>query len=223
MVNKEITELVIIGSGALAAESYGYIHDINKNSEDQIKVLGFLDDLGAENFEINKNKYGFAEAYLGTTLEFSFPKSNKYLIAFSDVQMRAKLSHRLGMQGLEFVNLIHPSANISKSSQVGFGNILGAHVVVGPNVKLGNHNVFTAYSFVSHDCNVGSENFFSTAGLAGHVLVGNRNFFGIRSTVIPSVVIGNDNIIQAGMLVDKNVNDQETIFYKFKERFSFKD
>ncbi len=211
----------MIGSGALAAESYGYIFDINQNSENQIKVLGFLDDLGPENFEINKNKYGFKEGYLGTTLDFSFPKNNKYLIAFSNVHMRAKLSHSLGLRGLEFINLIHPSANISNSAQVGFGNILGSYVVVGPNVQIGNHNVFTAYSFVSHDCIVGSENFFSTAGLAGHVLVGNRNFFGIRSTVIPSVVIGNDNIIQAGMLVDKNVNDQETIFYKFKERFTF--
>jgi len=212
----------MIGSGALAAESYGYIFDINQNSENQIKVLGFLDDLGPENFEINKKKYGFKEGYLGTTLDFSFSKNNKYLIAFSHVQMRAKLSNSLCLRGLEFINLIHPSASISNSAQIGFGNIFGSHVVVGPNVQLGNHNVFTAYSFVSHDCIVGSENFFSTAGLAGHVLVGNRNFFGIRSTAIPSVVIGNDNIIQAGMLVDKNVSDEETIFYKFKERFSFK-
>lgn len=222
MVNKKITELVMIGSGALAAESYEYIFDINKISEDKIKVLGFLDDLGPENFEINKNKYGFEEGYLGTTLNYSFSKNFKYLIVFSDVQMRAKLSSSLGMRGLEFINLIHPSANISNSAQVGFGNILGSHVIVGPNVRLGNHNVFTAYSFVSHDCIVGSENFFSTTGLAGHVLVGNRNFFGIRSTVTPSVIIGDDNTIQAGMLVDKNVNNQETVFYKFKERFSLK-
>ena len=222
MANKNITNLVIIGSGALAAESYGYISDINQRSENKIKVLGFIDDMGPDNFQINKNKYQFNEGYLGTTQDFSFPLKNKYLIAFSDIQMRAKHSHYLQLRGVEFINLIHPTANISTSAQIGFGNIFGAHVIVGPNVKLGNHNVLTAYSFISHDCIVGSQNFFSTAGLAGHVLVGSRNFFGIRSTAIPSVVIGDDNVMQAGMLVDKNVSNSETVFYKFKERIFLK-
>lgn len=222
MQNKKITELIIVGSGALAAESYGYICDLNKRLDGRIKVLGFLDDMGPDNFEINKSKYHFSENYLGTTLDFSFPVNIKYLIAFSDVQMRSKLSNKLNLLGLELFNLVHPSANISTTAQIGVGNIIGAHVIVGPNVKLGNNNVFTAYSFVSHDCIVGSENFFSTTGLAGHVLIGDRNFFGIRSTVIPSVAIGNDNLIQAGMLVDKDVGNEETVFYKFKERIFFK-
>lgn len=222
MKNSNITELVIIGSGALAAESYGYISDINQWSENKIKVLGFIDDMGLDNFQNNKKKYCFSEEYLGTTNDFPFTRNIKYLIAFSNIQMRAKLSKKFELLGLEFINLIHPSANISTSAQIGFGNIIGANVVVGPNVKLGNQNVFTAYSFVSHDCIVGSENFFSTAGLAGNVLIGSRNFFGIRSTVIPAVIIGNDNVIQAGMLVDKDVSDCETIFYKFKERFILK-
>jgi acetyltransferase-like isoleucine patch superfamily enzyme len=61
----------------------------------------------------------------------------------------------------------------------------------------------------------------STSGFSGNVKIGNNNFFGIRSTVLPSVTIGNDNTIQAGMTIDKNISDNETIYYRFKEKVSF--
>ena len=60
--------------------------------------------------------------------------------------------------------------------------------------------------------------FLSVAGLAGSVKVGSNNYFGLRSTVIPGVEVGNNNVIQAGMIVDKNVKDDTTVFYRFKEK-----
>jgi UDP-3-O-[3-hydroxymyristoyl] glucosamine N-acyltransferase len=60
----------------------------------------------------------------------------------------------------------------------------------------------------------------STSGFSGNVKIGNNNFFGIRSTVLPSVIIGSDNTIQAGMTIDKNISDNETIYYRFKEKVS---
>jgi acetyltransferase-like isoleucine patch superfamily enzyme len=47
--------------------------------------------------------------------------------------------------------------------------------------------------------------FFSTAGICGNVQIGDENIFNIRSTVIPLVKIGNNNLIQAGMVVDKDI------------------
>lgn len=65
---------------------------------------------------------------------------------------------------------------------------------------------------------MGNYNFFSTVGLCGHVEVGDENMFYIKSTVIPHVTIGNRNTIQAGMIVDKNVADDTTVFHRFKEK-----
>jgi len=86
------------------------------------------------------------------------------------------------------------------------------------NTEIGNHNLITSYSFISHDCKIGNGNFFSTAGLAGRITIGDNNFFGIRSTVIPHVSIGSSNVVQAGMIVDKSVKDNTTIFYRYKEQ-----
>ena len=76
----------------------------------------------------------------------------------------------------------------------------------------------TSYSFISHDCEVGNGNFFSKAGIAGHVKIGSNNYFGIGSVVIPHTVIGDNNLIQAGMTIDRSVKDDTTVFYRFKEK-----
>jgi acetyltransferase-like isoleucine patch superfamily enzyme len=102
---------------------------------------------------------------------------------------------------------------------LGHGNIIGPNCVIGPACNIGDFNILTSYSYISHDCNVGNNNFLSTSGLAGNVILGNNNFLGIRVTVIPSITIGNDNLFQAGMVVDSNIQNSEAVFYKYKERF----
>ena len=47
--------------------------------------------------------------------------------------------------------------------------------------------------------------------------MGDNNYFGIRATILPSLNVGSNNLIQAGMIVDKNISDSETVFYRYKE------
>ena len=101
---------------------------------------------------------------------------------------------------------------------IGEGNIVFPFCILEEYATIGNYNLLTSYCFISHDCVVGDNNFFTVAGIARSVKVGDNNYFGIRSTVIPGVVIGNNNVIQAGMLVDKDVKDDTTVFYRFKEK-----
>jgi tetrahydrodipicolinate N-succinyltransferase len=48
--------------------------------------------------------------------------------------------------------------------------------------------------------------------------VGSNNYFGIRATVLPDMVVGDDCVIQAGMILDRNVKSKSTVYYRFKER-----
>ena len=90
--------------------------------------------------------------------------------------------------------------------------------MIGPNVKLGNYNLITSQSAISHDSRIGDYNFFATSLLCGYNVVGDDNYFGIRGTTLPDISIGNRNVIQAGMIVDKNVENDSTIFYRYKEK-----
>ena len=116
------------------------------------------------------------------------------------------------------MNLIHPKAIVNKNSVFGMGNIIFPECFVGANIHMGGFNVLTLQSIVGHDCRVGTNNIMSTSVLCGHVKIGDDNFFGVRSTVIPRITMGNRNIIQAGMVVDKDIADGSVVFHRFKEK-----
>jgi sugar O-acyltransferase (sialic acid O-acetyltransferase NeuD family) len=214
-----MNNIVIIGSGALAAELTSHIYNINSCNIDSLVIKGYLDD-DFNNFKYNSEKYKYNSPYLGTLKDYKFSQNEEYALGIGSTESRKKIIDKLTIHGLKFKNLIHPLAQIDKNSILGLGNIVYSNTIIGPNVNIGNHNIFTSFSFISHDCYIGNNNFFSTSGLAGAVIIGNDNFFGIRSTIIPFIKIGNSNIIKAGMIVDKDIGNQETVFYRFKEKVS---
>lgn len=212
--------IIFIGSGAVASEVISYLEDIEKqNPESKFIIHGFLND-SEEDFTLKSKKYDFKGNFLGSISDHQFSEDFSYIFGFADPNGKNRFADNIDLQKIDFPNIIHPSVVISKSAKLGKGNVIYPNSVIGPNVHIGNFNLITSYSFISHDCVIGDHNFLSTAGLAGNVEVGHQNFFGIRSTVIPSVKIGSKNILQAGMIIEKNVSDNETVFYRFKEKVS---
>lgn len=210
--------LIILGSGAAAAELTSYIEDNNRilSKKDRINITGYID------YEINIKKYWSAYRLKAPVLcdvdSYIPSKNEEVLIGISDIEFRNRMIDILSLKGAIFSNFIHSSVNIPETAIIGKGNIVYPYCIIGPNTEIGDFNIFTSYSFISHDCKIGNGNFFSTAGLAGRINIGDNNFFGIRSTVIPNISIGNNNIIQAGMIVDKSIKDNTTIFYRYKEQ-----
>lgn len=211
-----MTDLIIVGSGAVAAEVCSYIQDINKFGTNKINILGFI-DVEKEKFDFNALKYKFSQPFLGTFDNFEFDEGTKFILGFANIKGRLDFINKALHKKLTYFNVIHPSCIISETALIGNGNIIYPNSVIGPNVEIGNHNLITSYSFISHECRVGNNNFLSTTGLAGNVQVADNNFFGIRSTLLPNVNVGSNNLIQAGMIVDKNITDNEVVFYKYKE------
>ena len=213
-------KVIFIGSGAVAAEVCSYIEDLNEKQIKQIEIVGFLDD-SYDNYKKNSINYMFCSNYLGKITDWSFSNEYHYIFGFANLRVRASLIKKLDLVNINWLTIIHPTVQISKSAIIEKGTIIYPNCVIGPNVKIGRFNLITSFSFVSHDCILGENNFLSTSGLSGNVTIGSNNFFGIRSTVLPSVIIGSDNTIQAGMTLDKNISDNETIYYRFKEKISF--
>ena len=211
-------EIIIIGTGAMAAELTSYVEDGEWGKQENLKIKGYVVTTDAEAGLETWHRYHLRAPYLGVLRDHKVEEEDCFVIAFDNPQAKRGVVDYVKGQGGKFATLIHPTAMVAKSAMIGEGNILEPFTMVGPNVKLGDFNLFTSQSVISHDCIVGDYNFFATSLLCGHVCVGNDNYFGIRSTVLPHIAIGNGNTIQAGMVVDKNVAEETTVFYRFKEK-----
>ena len=208
--------LIIVGTGAVAAEVTSFIEGTNYfyNGE-SIKIKGYLE---FEEYRYLHEEYKYTAPILGDLNYYNIQEDDYFIVANANVTLRTKFVGILKNKGAKFINLIHPTAIISKTAQIGVGNILSPGCQIGPKAIVGDFNIMTSYSCISHDCKIGDFNSFSTCIVCGHAVIGNNNSFYIRSTVVPNVTIGNNCIIQAGMVVDKNSPDNTTIFYRFKEK-----
>lgn len=213
-----MTNVIIIGSGAVAAEITSYIEDNNSRAEanSRLNLVGYLDS--EQNVEAYWAKYNLKKTVITDVHSYELQHNDHFIIGISDIGFREKMIHILKSKGGKIINFIHHSVIIANSAKIGEGNIIYPFCIIGPNTTIGSYNLMTSYSFISHDCIVGDNNFFSTAGLSGRVKIKSNNFFGIRSTVLPYVSIGDRNTIQAGMIVDKDISDDTVVFHRFKEK-----
>jgi UDP-3-O-[3-hydroxymyristoyl] glucosamine N-acyltransferase len=211
-------DIVIVGSGAVAAELTSYIEDNNKyvNQENQYNIKGYIDF--DENIEKYWSRYSFKRPVIADIYKYEYKESDHFVVGISNLPFRYKMIEILQKNNAAIINFVHHSAVIADSAKMGCGNIIYPNCVIGPNAEIGNHNMIASYSCISHDCTIGNNNFFAAAILCGWVNVGDNNNFNVRSAVIPHINIGSGNTIQAGMIVDKNIENDTTIFYKYKEK-----
>jgi len=210
--------IVIVGSGAVAAEVSSYIEDNNKHIpvDDQLQIRGYLEF--EENITKYWSRYQFQQPVLGDIHNYQIQENDHFIVGIANIGVRKEMVGYLNKRACKTIDFVHYTSIIATSARIGKGNIIYPHCIVGPNTNIGEHNLLTSYSFVSHDCSLGNFNLFSTSGIGGNVKVGSENFLGIRATILPHVSVGDGNIIQAGMIVDKNLGDGSTIFHRFKEK-----
>ena len=210
--------VIILGTGGGASEVTFFIEDNNSkvSEEEKINILGYIDY--DENVEVHYDRYNFEAPVLCDIDSYEPKPGEEVLIAIMDIAFREKMIKALVAKNAKIGSFIHHNVVLPENISIGEGNIVGPFCMLEKYATIGNYNLLTAYCFIAHDCVVGDNNFFSVAGIAGSVKVGNNNYFGIRSFAIPGVEIGNNNVIQAGMTVDKNIEDDTTVFYRFKEK-----
>lgn len=210
--------VLILGTGGCAAEITFYIkmNNLKCDATQQININGYIEY--TENVDKYYSRYQYDSPVVCDIDNYVPREGVEVILAVADIDFRKKMIAKLLDVKANIGSFRSCDAMISKNAIIGIGNIIFPYCIIEPNTIVGDFNMLTSYSFISHDCVVGNNNFFSSAGLAGHITVGDDNYFGIRSTVIPHINIGNDNKIQAGMIVNRNIDNESTIFYRFKEQ-----
>jgi sugar O-acyltransferase (sialic acid O-acetyltransferase NeuD family) len=208
-----MNNIIVIGAGGHAAEISDYLERII-SIDQSINLLGFLDDnLGSY------NQYQFNAPYLGTIKEHQIRPDVSYIIGIAAIHTRKQIINHFVNNGAHFTSLIHPSAYISPSASVGKGVIIAPYANIGPKVIIGDFNLLNARCSIGHDSILGTNNFVTpNVSFSGNTCIGDDNLFGINSATIPGISIGSRNTIAAGMVLDRSIADDTTVFFRHKEK-----
>jgi sugar O-acyltransferase (sialic acid O-acetyltransferase NeuD family) len=167
-------------------------------------ILGFVDD------DISK-KGTYIRGYkvlgnLDETLEKYDTMNIAFAIGNSKVVEKFVKKLKSMNKQIIFPNLIHPSAVVG-DIKIGEGNIINAGCVLTTELIIGNYNYFNRCCSVSHDVTIDDYCFIhSGVHLSGGSKVGKGVWFGVNSTIIQGLTIGDNVLIGAGAVVIKNVD-----------------
>lgn len=207
--------IIIIGGGGHAAEINEYIkYSQDKVGEKEYNIIGFLDDN-----PVSYHNYKHSAPLLGGIKEHKIQQDVQYIIGIANLTYRKTIVDHFLDKGANFATLIHCNTYISESAVIGKGAVIAPNVNIGPNVKIGNFTLLNSRCSMGHDSSVGDHNFICpNVCFSGFTIVGDENLFGINSATIPGIKVGSRNKIAAGMVLDKNVDDDSVVFYRYKER-----
>ncbi|WP_406283258.1 acetyltransferase [Embleya sp. NBC_00896] len=202
-------DLLIVGAGGFARETAAAIHDFRApRGSSGWRLLGFLDDDPArQGTEVDGVPVlGDAEAV------HKWPDALVVVCTGSPTNRwsRTRIVTRLGLPDTRWATLVHVSAVLPRTCEVGPGSVLMAQTVLTTAVRVGAHAHTMPHVVLTHDDDVGA---FATlaAGvrLAGGVTVGRGAYLGAGAMVREHRGVGAWSLVGMGSVVTRDVPPAE--------------
>ena len=109
---------------------------------------------------------------------------------------------------LEALTVVHPTAFVSPTAQLGPGVFLMPQTVVHTRARLGANVVIHSGGIIEHDCVLGDHVHVGPgANFAGAITVGEETHIGIGASIREGTRIGRGVIVGAGAVIVKDVPD----------------
>ena len=115
------------------------------------------------------------------------------------------------IHNVNWVSIVHPSAQIGFDAEIGKGTVVMANAVVNVCAKIGEHCIINTGAIVEHDNVIENYAHISpNVALGGIVRIGSLTHVGIGATVKNNTEICSDCTIGAGAVVVKNIKEPGT-------------
>ena len=201
-------KLIIVGAGGFGLETAQWAKDAIQNNSCEYDDISFLED---DENQIKKSDNNIT--FKGTIKDYIPQTNDLFVIAVANSLTREKIAKTLTLKGAIFGNVIHPSAIITETSQIGFGIVSSPWSIISSNAVLGNHIQLNIMTSIGHHTNIGSYATFSShVDITANCIIGERVFFGSGARVIPGCKVADDSIIGAGAIVQRSINKKTTLF-----------
>ncbi len=132
----------------------------------------------------------------------------------ADVKPSDRIAHAsvIREKGGVFVNIIHPTANIAPTAQLGAGIVVGAFTTISINTTIKNDVLIQDHCNIGHDGIVEEgSHLYVGVKLCGRNKVGTSSSVFTGSIVYPDVKVGEQCVVGAGSVVNRKVKDGETV------------
>ncbi len=123
-----------------------------------------------------------------------------------DITSRIQVFQRLLQAGFGFPTLIHPTAFVEPTVQLGQGVQVFPHAYIGSDAEVGFGTIINTAAIVSHDCRLGAYvNVAPGALLAGAVTLGEGVLIGMGVTLNLNVTVGSKARIGNSAVIKEDV------------------
>ena len=128
-----------------------------------------------------------------------YPDRRDYFIAaIGDNRARQRLRGQM--------TVIHPTATISPSAEIGRGSFIAARAFIGPKAKVGRGAIINTGAIIEHECAVGDyAHVASGAVLSGRAQVGDGALVGAGAVIRLGQRVGAWATVGCGAVVVKDV------------------
>lgn len=194
----------IFGTGGFGREVLCLLIDnLGRSGVDYRQVACFMID--DENYTVNE----VMEIPVIRKSEFD-PSKYNVVVAVGDPVTRKKIVESLP-GNTEYATLIHHTAILSHSIEIGEGSIICAGCILTCNIKIGKHAQLNLQTTVGHDCVVGD--YFTTAPgarISGISTIGDEVYFGTNAAVRQKIHVCDHITIGMGATVVKDLEESGT-------------
>ena len=127
-------------------------------------------------------------------------------VAIGDCATRARFYEAAATIECRPYSVIHPSAMISPSAEIGEGSLVAAGAIIGPLARIGKGCIINHGAIIDHDCHVGDYcHIAPNATLGGGVVIGDAVLVGSGATILPMVSVGSKAVVGAGTIITRAV------------------
>lgn len=204
-------DIAIFGAGGFGREIACLINRINAQQPDTWNLIGFFDD--DEKIRGTWNEYGKVLGGMDALNQWDKPLD--LVIAIGNPSVLELLVGKIQNHNISFPNLIDPNVEFMDKEHVemGEGNVICMRCTISTNVKFGNFNLLNVAVGVGHDASFDSYNVvMPNVNISGGVIIGNLNLFGVKSTVLQYLKVGDRVKIGACSLLMRNAKSDNLYF-----------
>jgi sugar O-acyltransferase (sialic acid O-acetyltransferase NeuD family) len=208
-------ELLIIGAGGFGAVAASIAESmsstsVHHNGVGPWEVIGYADCNPAKRgirhagHVVHGNTEEAVRAFQGRALWF--------FCAIGDNKARADMARRALEFGWRPATLVHPSAILDPTTEIGGGSFIGPLVVISWNTRIGAHVVVDAHVSIGHNAVLMDfSEVFAGARINGNCQLGEYALVGCNGTLLPGTLVGRGAVVGANSLAHGVVAPDTTV------------